>query len=133
MKMKMQIFYAATVTVIAIFAPTLALAEGWVVKSFFPKTTKADCINKAADAFKGIAGTIARGNNTVYGYDLRKKDNYDAMILCQRPAGAKATDVSDIAVVLVMYDLAATKKSTRIRQELKDQIVERYKISVKNN
>jgi hypothetical protein len=127
MQMKHVPTLFAAVLMVAVLAPNLASAEGWFVKTFYHKATTAECMKTAVAAFKGIAGTLQRGNQVVYGYDLRGKNPYDALIICQRPTGTKKEDVSDIAVVFVLFDRFYSKKSKIISRKLKDRISKRYK------
>ena len=79
----------ATLIALLVFTPTLALGEGWYVKTItFHETKTADCMKKSEDAFEGIAKTLQRGKDVIYGYDLQGRNAYDAIIICQRENGA---------------------------------------------
>ena len=115
----------------ALAVPTLARAEGWFVKSFHHHTTTRDCIAKAAAAFRGIAGTIQRGPDVVYGYDLGGKNAYDAIIVCQRPKGARRDQPSTIAVMFALFDPVYSATTKEISRRFKDTITDRYKASMR--
>lgn len=121
------------VTALFIFAPTLALAEGWFIKTIaYHETSTADCMKKSEDAFRGIAKDIQRGKDVMYGYDIGGRAAHDAIIICQRANGAGRKDINEITVQLVIYDRIWSKKSRKRNKELRDQIVKRYLASMEN-